>query len=65
MSLWAAQYPLGDVLKRVDTKVYPSTEQNYIRLRSRLIAYRAESSGTGYGWRLGNTRIEARKDGRR
>jgi len=36
-----------------------------VRGRARQIALRVESTATGFGWRLGKTRLEVREDGRR
>ena len=41
------------------------TEQAYVRLRGRAMAFRIESSGSGVHWRLGRPRIEVRPDGQR
>ena len=41
------------------------TEQAFVRLRSRELALRIESTATGVQWRLGAPRIEVRPDGKR
>ena len=41
------------------------TDQAFVRLRSREMAVRLESSDTGVFWRLGAPRIDVRSDGRR
>ena len=41
------------------------TNQAYVRLRGRSFALRVESNQTDVGWRLGTTRVDVRKDGRR
>tara|TARA_R110002110_G_C13369085_1_gene710145 strand:- start:638 stop:1315 length:678 start_codon:yes stop_codon:yes gene_type:complete len=41
------------------------TEQAFVRLRGRAMAFRIESSGAGVHWRLGRPRIEVRPDGQR
>lgn len=65
LSLQGHSYP-GEAQVEVSTsQVLPATEQVFIRMRRRQIALRAESSGTGYGWRLGHTRVDVREDGRR
>jgi len=42
-----------------------TTTQDYVRVRGRQIAVRFESTGTNVGWRLGDTRLDIRPDGRR
>lgn len=41
------------------------TNQAFVRLRSREMAIRLESTDAGVFWRLGAPRIDVRKDGRR
>jgi|TARA_R100000149_G_scaffold26040_2_gene10076 hypothetical protein len=41
------------------------TDQAYVRLRGRSFALRVESNQPDVGWRLGTTRVDVRKDGRR
>ena len=41
------------------------TEQVYVRLRGRQMAFRVESSELGVSWQLGTPRIDVRPDGRR
>lgn len=65
IDLYGHDYPAGNRTRRTTSTIYPSTEQDYIRMRSRLMSMRVESTGAGYGWRLGNMRVEARKDGKR
>jgi len=45
--------------------VTSSTQQNFLRTRARESIVRLESSGLGYGWRLGDLRFDMRQDGRR
>jgi hypothetical protein len=42
-----------------------STEQVFVRDRMREAIVRVESSGLGYGWRLGDIRLDMRSDGQR
>ena len=49
--------------KTVDVQEY--TEQAFVRIRSRQMAFRVESSGTNIAWKLGAPRIDIRQDGRR
>ena len=63
----------GDSLTTNSTNdVTSSTQQNYVRARSRQIVFRAQSdddaatgSRTGFKWRLGANRLEIRPDGKR
>ena len=63
----------GDSLTTNSTNdVTSSTQQNYVRARSRQIVFRAQSDDdaatgvrTGFKWRLGANRIEIRPDGKR
>ena len=48
--------------KMVDVQEF--TEQAFIRVRSRQVAFRVETSGTNIAWRLGVPRIDIRPDGR-
>ncbi len=41
------------------------TEQVYVRIRGRQMAFKIESSGLGVAWQLGVPRIDIRADGRR
>lgn len=41
------------------------TQQVYVRLRGRQLAYRISSSGVGVQWELGNPRLDIRPDGMR
>ena len=52
------------------TSLYTSTfssgdTQSNIRLRARQASMRVESSGSGFGWRLGFVRLDGRTDGKR
>jgi hypothetical protein len=49
--------------KTVDVQEY--TEQAFVRIRSRQMAFRVESSGLDIAWKLGAPRIDVRKDGQR
>ena len=58
-------YPLTTATTLTTSDVTPSYTQAFIRARSRQTILRFESSGLGYGWRLGATRIDMRPDGRK
>tara|TARA_R110002051_G_scaffold325050_1_gene425475 strand:- start:266 stop:2128 length:1863 start_codon:yes stop_codon:yes gene_type:complete len=49
--------------KMVDVQEF--TEQSFVRVRSRQVAFRVESSGTNIAWKLGVPRIDIRPDGRK
>ena len=42
-----------------------STGQAFVRARARQVSMKVESTGAGYGWRLGYVRLDGRTDGRR
>lgn len=65
IDLYGHDYPGGARTRRTTSEVNPDTTLNYIRMRSRLMSLKAESTGAGYGWRLGYPRLDARKDGKR
>ena len=45
--------------------VTPSTGEAFIRARARQMSMKVESTGAGYGWRVGYVRLDGRTDGRR
>jgi hypothetical protein len=59
------RFPLESLSTLATATVTSSTEQNFLRTRARESVVRVESSGLGYGWRLGDLRFEMRQDGRR
>jgi hypothetical protein len=58
-------FPLEDLTTLSTSTVTSSTQQSFIRVRTRSSAIRVESTGLGYGWRLGDLRFDMRPDGRR
>jgi len=58
-------YPLESLSTLYTTSIVAGTTQNNVRVRSREIAIRLEGSGMGYGWRMGDFRFDAKKDGER
>ncbi len=58
-------FPLNDATTIATTTVTENTGQSFIRARTRESIIRVESSGTGYGWTLGQLRFDVRPDGRR
>ena len=65
MTIKGRDYPLQDATVLATTTVTQSTGQSDIRARSRHPLIRIESTGEGYGWRLGTLRLDVRQDGRR
>jgi hypothetical protein len=59
------KFPLQSSSTLATATVTSSTEQNFLRTRARDSIFRVESSGLGYGWRLGDFRFDVRQDGRR
>ena len=45
--------------------ITPSTGEAFIRARARQMSMKVESTGAGYGWRVGYVRLDGRTDGRR
>jgi|TARA_R100001530_G_scaffold130055_1_gene100736 hypothetical protein len=65
-------FPGDNLTTNSTNNVTSSTQQNYIRARSRQIVFRAQSDDdadtslrTGFKWRLGANRFEIRPDGKR
>ena len=65
MTIKGKDFPLQDASTLSSSTVTSSTLQNHIRVRSRSPIVRLESTGVGYGWRLGNLRFDIRTDGKR
>jgi len=60
-----SNFPLETPTTQATATVTSSTTQSNIRTRARHAVVRIESSGLGYGWRLGDLRFDMRQDGRR
>lgn len=60
-----ADYPLSTNATLSTSEVTNSSTQVYVRNRARQVVFRAESNGSGYGWRLGDLRVDIKPDGRR
>tara|TARA_R110000822_G_scaffold302964_1_gene427486 strand:+ start:1372 stop:3444 length:2073 start_codon:yes stop_codon:yes gene_type:complete len=61
----ARNYP-GDALTTVSTSAVTSTtDQSFVRSRSRSTVIRIESSASDIAWTLGDVRLDVRPDGRR
>tara|TARA_Y100000114_G_scaffold50641_1_gene46232 strand:- start:528 stop:2384 length:1857 start_codon:yes stop_codon:yes gene_type:complete len=60
-----SNFPLETPTNQATATVTSSTTQSNIRTRARHAVVRIESSGAGFGWRLGDLRFDMRQDGRR
>lgn len=60
-----SNFPLESATTLSTSTVTPTSTQSFVRNRARHAVVRIESSGLGYGWRLGTLRFEMRQDGRR
>jgi hypothetical protein len=58
-------YPLQTLSVKSTSVIGSSTDQVFVRNRMRQAAVRVESTGSGYGWRLGDIRMEVKSDGQR
>jgi hypothetical protein len=55
----------NNVVRTATVPVERFTTQQYVRLRGRAMAFRAESNQYNTAWRLGASRVDIRPDGRR
>ena len=60
-----SDFPLETASTLSTSTITPSSTQSFVRNRARHSIVRVESSGSGYGWRLGDLRFDMRPDGRR
>jgi hypothetical protein len=65
VSLNGHDYPGESQSEIASATITPSTDQSFIRGRARQIAMKVQSTGSGYGWRVGYVRIDGKADGRR
>tara|TARA_R110000796_G_scaffold90631_7_gene194565 strand:- start:1866 stop:3707 length:1842 start_codon:yes stop_codon:yes gene_type:complete len=65
VSIKGRDYPNDSLSTLSTSSITNSTQQAFVRCRSRQAVLRFESSGTGYGWRLGYFRLDTRLDGRK
>lgn len=61
----ANNFPLNSLTTESTSTVLASTNQSHIRVRAREIAMKITSSGSGYGWTMGDFRFDMKTDGRR
>jgi hypothetical protein len=65
ITLKGKDFPLNAATTLATATVTPATNQSFLRARTRESIIRVESTGTGYGWTLGELRFDVRADGRR
>lgn len=65
LTLKGSNYPLETASTLSTSTVTNTSTQLDVRTRARHSIVRLESSGAGYGWRLGDLRLDMRTDGRR
>lgn len=65
MVIKGADYPLNTPTTESTSTITSTTSQNHVRVRAREIIMRFSSTGTGYGWTMGDHRLGMRTDGRR
>jgi len=65
ISLNGHNYPAQAQSEIATATVTSSTDQAFIRGRARQVSMKVQSTGAGYGWRVGHVRLDGRTDGRR
>ena len=65
ISINGHNYPGEAQASVASTAVTPSTGEAFIRARARQMSMKIQSTGAGYGWRVGYVRLDGRTDGRR
>jgi hypothetical protein len=65
VSLNGHDYPGASQSEIASATITSSTDQSFIRGRARQVAMKVQSTGSGYGWRVGYVRVDGRTDGRR
>tara|TARA_Y100000310_G_scaffold15294_1_gene15292 strand:- start:918 stop:3299 length:2382 start_codon:yes stop_codon:yes gene_type:complete len=65
VSLNGHNYPAQAQSEIASATVTSSTDQSFIRGRARQVSMKVQSTGVGYGWRVGYVRLDGRTDGRR
>ena len=65
LSINGHDYPASAQSALASATITSSTEQAHIRGRARQISMKVQSTGAGYGWRVGDVRLDARTDGKR
>ena len=65
ISINGHNYPGEAQSSMSSTAITPSTGEAFIRARARQMSMKVQSTGAGYGWRVGYVRLDRRTDGRR
>ena len=65
VSLNGHNYPAQAQSEIATATITSATDQAFIRGRARQVAMKVQSTGAGYGWRVGHIRLDGRTDGRR
>ena len=65
VSLNGHNFPADSQTSIASAAFTSSTSEAFIRARARQVSMKVESSGLGYGWRLGFVRLDGREDSRR
>jgi len=65
ISINGHNYPGEAQSSMSSTAITPSTGEAFIRARARQMSMKVQSTGAGYGWRVGYVRLDGRTDGRR
>jgi hypothetical protein len=65
ISLNGHNYPAQAQSEIATATVTSATDQAFIRGRARQVSMKVQSTGAGYGWRIGHVRLDGRTDGRR
>lgn len=65
LTMKGKDFPLNSSSTLATATVTENSNQSFVRARTRESIIRVESSGTGYGWTLGQLRFDVRPDGRR
>jgi len=65
VSLNGHNYPAQAQSEIASATVTSATDQAFIRGRARQVSMKVQSTGAGYGWRVGQVRLDGRTDGRR
>ena len=65
LTMKGKDFPLNSSSTLATANVTENSNQSFVRARARESIIRVESSGTGYGWTLGQLRFDVRPDGRR
>jgi hypothetical protein len=65
VSLNGHNYPAQAQSEIASATITSATDQSFIRGRARQVSMKVESTGLGYGWRVGQVRLDGRTDGRR